>query len=92
MAERIDVAPLREAVKNSGMSMTGIALEVGFSRTMKGRATRTGDMSRLKRALGITPETVTGHKRAPYYNKNISYDLAMKIATIIDVDPIDVGL
>lgn len=75
-----------------------ICRELGWTRNCKPRKPGWkpyvgGDSIRLKRALGIAPHH---DRRYGYTHGNVSsridYDLAVHIARIIGVDPVDVGL
>lgn len=91
-----------------GYTATGLAKECGWVVHNQGRWGKTtqGDSRRVTRALGITPETQRRSKRHPlpegqdpdpqdrvrYFNQNISYEKALKIAEVLGLSPIDVGL
>lgn len=48
----------------------------------------------LKRYLGVEPTYTTKKKvpYGPYFQKTLRYELALRIAHAINVDPVDVGL
>ena len=78
---RVPVEPLAEAMRKSDKSLSQVARDAGYVRTL-------GDITRLRRALGIKAHS----SGRPYTNTTIDYDKALLIAEAIGVDPVDVGL
>lgn len=83
-----DLAPLREAFLRSGLSAADVARALGWTCQAHGRPHADGP--RVKRALGLKPQQngdglVTTRQRC-------SYEMAVRLAAAIGVDPWEVGL
>ena len=74
----VDNDALREAVLRSDMSLSAICRELGWMRV-------TADTNRLRRTLGMS-RTVKG------LQSNLSDECAQRLADILGLDPVDVGL
>lgn len=83
----VPVQPLQDAVIASGMTYGQIALRCGWIRNDRERPT--GDSTRLKRRIGMSPYTTRGKKHTQLFT---SYENAVLIARAINADPIDVGI
>jgi hypothetical protein len=88
--------PIREAVlkaRSQGViSMGSLAYQLGYRRNaIRGDATTyvVGDCAPLKRRLGLQ-----ANRKPPYasWQTEIPYDMAVRIADCIGVDPVDLGL
>jgi hypothetical protein len=82
----VDVAPLREAFEQSGLTLSEVCRRLGWYCPKVNRPSLGPDTARLRRALG------TQHHGRGYVNRRIGYDLAARIAEAIGVDPVEVGL
>lgn len=80
--QRIPVAPLQQAVLDSGLSLSEICRRIGWTKRNGNRTS--GDTSRLQRALGLRRESHS-YARAP--NERISLRNALRIAEAIGIDP-----
>lgn len=78
-------APLREAFERSGKSYAEVALALGWYATVKGR--QRADATRLRRALGASPESNSGKPRVM-----VNAELASRLAEAIGVLPVEIGL
>lgn len=87
--ERVDVAPLRDAVLASGLTLGEIAVRLGWMRRDAKHRHPIGDESRLRRRLGLRPTTSKGKHQTSRY---ITYETAVKIARAAHIDPVDIGL
>lgn len=82
--------PLRRAYLASGIPPSRIAKDMGWTARKKGRhgngrVYRAGDTSRARKALGISPDK--GH-----FNKRMRKDVAARMAELLHLDPVDIGL
>jgi hypothetical protein len=86
---KVEVALLREAFLRSGLTAGDVARVLGWraAGSQRGRA----DSQRVKRYLGITPYPGT-RGYPPRLRERFSYEMAVKLAEAIGVDPVDVGL
>lgn len=97
-AERVPVAPLREAFLRSGMSAKGLAVRLGWTRVgrLNGSSHRKGvigDATRVRTALGL--KQCVKRRGVKVYRSTqttVPYDTALAICRALDADPIDVGL
>jgi hypothetical protein len=85
----VDVAPLREAFEQSGLTLSEVCRRLGWYCSKVKRPGTGPDTSRLRRTLGMQPHSSS---YGPYVNRRIGYDLAARIAEAIGVDPVEVGL
>lgn len=93
--DRVDVAPLRDAVQRSGVSLSELAEDLGMLRPNGTRRSGVGgDATRLARVLGLMPHLSGSGNRSTA--KTISYDQAVAIVRVLGtrcaVDPVDVGV
>lgn len=91
--EWVPNAPIREAVRRAigkgEVNWHELSVRLGWSREHGGYTH--GDTSRLKRRLGIMPNTAArGYER--YYSEYIRYELACAIIRALDLDPVDYGV
>lgn len=91
----VDLAPLREAFEVSGRSAADVARAMGWFCTNKfggrGKPQTVADGPRVRRALGLRPEqTKAGYP--PALRQRCSYEMAVRLAHAIGVDPHEVGL
>lgn len=95
----VDVALLQAAILRSDVSLYRICMELGWTKrdsrsSLPGWSERrAADTTRLRRMVGLAPH----HDRRFGYthgrvSRRINYDTAVRIALIIGVDPVDVGL
>ena len=89
-ADYIDVAPLRAAFLESGLSRGELARLIGWTRRKRGRD-GFGDDRRLANTLGLRPYN-PGHGYPPKVRERIGRGLAARIADVLGLDPVDVGL
>lgn len=88
--EMVPVGPLAAALSATRLSRQEIAFECGYKRKAKSGDTRQiGDESALLRRLGLKPEIKEGRR---WCKTHVSYDVAVRIARALDVDPVDVGI
>lgn len=99
----VPACALREAVLESGESLSAIARRAEFIRRTRpswrtidgelrhGDWVERPDTARLKVALGM--KRGTGRNRTTDPNrKHLTYELALRIAEAANIDPVDVGL
>jgi hypothetical protein len=97
---RIENTELRRAcmraVQEGRATWQGLATEVGLIRNTRSRHGRLyvcGDGTGLRRRLGVVAySTIKYGRRYTAVNMTIDYDLALKLAEAVDLDPVDVGL
>lgn len=94
----IPVDPFREAFEQrrdrDGLTLSRLADELGWYRKRTGQRKNAGQMmadsQRVSRVLGITPfHDGRGHTSV---RTALSYDLAVRLAEALDLDPRDVGI
>jgi hypothetical protein len=94
----VDLRPLREAFLASRLSADEVARRLGWMRFPRRR--RGGkvygphmiaDESRVKRTLGLRVHKC-GRDSKSRLRQSCSYEMALKLAEAIGVDPVDVGL
>ena len=93
--ETVPLQPFREAFKRSGLNAAEVALRMGYVRSR--RVDQTGDATRLLRLLNLVDSSHTIKKGKRYggglkVHDEIRYDLAVRLAEAMDVDPVDVGI
>jgi plasmid maintenance system antidote protein VapI len=78
----IPVSVVREPFERSGMSVLGLAKIVGC------------DESHIARIMGRRIQYVwkNGRRCGPYERKTISYEMAVRIADALGIDPVDLDL
>lgn len=81
-AAKVDNAPLRQAFVDSGLTATEVAERCGW--LQRGNA----DTSRVKRVLGILPESSNGRR---YHRREVGSDTAALVAGALGLDPWEVG-
>lgn len=81
-AAKVDNAPLRQAYEDSALSVTEVAERCGW--LQRG----TADTSRVKRVLGIAPESSNGRR---YFRREVRSDTAALVAGALGLDPWEVG-
>jgi hypothetical protein len=86
VAERVPVAPLREAFLASGLTASEVCYRIGWL-----RGNRRGDTARLQSVLGLRQFT-KNTKGCRATAKRINYPNAVLIARALDLDPVDIGL
>jgi hypothetical protein len=88
----IDITALRDAFKASGKTAADVARGMGWTCKISPRgkpARRVADGPRALRAMGCKPY----HDRnGPRTKRTCSYEMAVRLAEAIGVDPVDVGL
>jgi hypothetical protein len=94
----VDLRPLREAFLASRLSADEVARRLGWMRFPRRRRGgkvygphEEADGSRVKRALGLRAHK-SGQGSMPQLRQSCSYEMALKLAEAIGVDPVDVGL
>lgn len=90
LGERVLVAPIREAFLNSGRTLTEVAIELGWTKTVRGYTS--ADTSRLARKLGIMSFHGGPLDEASAAGRTIRYDDAVRIVRAMDADPVDCGV
>lgn len=82
---------LREAFLASPLSVGEVALSIGWVTQRHGRMS--GDTSRLRRTLGLLPESKRGRNGLPcrYMRSNVDAEIVGLIAEAIGVAPWEVG-
>ncbi len=87
IADRIDVAPFREAFERSDISLRTVAERCGWMRsaTERGRTVRRGDDGRARRVLGMMPD----HGG---YQRQMTYEMAVRLCRAMDLEPVDMGV
>lgn len=96
---KIPLAPLREAFLESGRTASEVARSLGWTRTSYSRNQgghrrgpyRVADSERVRRTLGIIPEN-QGHGYPPKLRERCSYEMAVRLALAIGIDPFEVDL
>lgn len=81
-------APLREAVEACGMTLTEIAVAIGYTQNREGRGGNK-DTTRLRRALGNSPTHGSWRAdgtRATYYQVSIPIEFAERVCEAIGLD------
>lgn len=85
----VDNQPLREALESSTISLCSVARQLGWMNRTTGKP----DATRLQRRLGMKPDRTTKKSGGvKYYNKRVSYEFALQLVEILDIDPVEVGL
>lgn len=95
----IPVGPINQVVeKYRECSYTEIAARLGWEKA-GGRRKGDGDVTRLKRALGLSPvfygrkkKKADGTAYTPICHKNIDADLASRILEAAGIDPQEAGV
>jgi len=77
----VPVAPLRQALLDSGVTTSELARRLGWVRP---------DTVRVARQLGILPN-IDGTGRS-YTRETTSYERALEICEALGIDPVDVDL
>lgn len=92
----VAVEPLRErflALQASGqITAKGLARELGWYRRASRSSPRQSivpDGQRARRALGVSAQFIRG---SHFYRRHINRELAMRLCTILGLDPWEVGL
>lgn len=90
-----------ELVESGQTSWNVIAKRMGWTRTMNRKdrpnPSREGDVARLKRTLGLLQHTVTRRHgssvyRYHYTQRNVMPETAARLATALEMDPVDAGI
>jgi hypothetical protein len=87
-------APLRAAMERrlgEGVTIAEIALAAGFTVTKRGRVV-SGDGRRLKRVMGTSESYDSKNPGRTYYAEAVRYEMAVHLALILGVDPVEVGV
>lgn len=91
--DRVTVAPLAEAFQRSGLTLGYVCRHLGWTRPYPDYPNGgKPDTTRLARALGLAPMWNPRTRRFDILAQGVNYDLAVRIADAIGVDPVDVGL
>lgn len=85
---RVPRAPFVEAYERSGLPPSEVAKRLGWINSGTGM----GDSTRVLRALGLRPDSAHGYKSFRPRHGYLSYDLGVRLARALDVDPVDVGV
>ena len=87
---RVPREPFIEAYERSGLPANEVALRIGMTRKRRGRAE--GDSTSLLRLLGLAPDVSRGYRSFRPRDGDIDYDLGVRLARALDVDPVDLGV
>jgi hypothetical protein len=90
----VDVVPLREAFVASGLTGGEVAQRLGWTKPhwrYPTTARPVGDQSRVKRVLGLRQYN-PGQGYPSRYRERMTYDMAVRMAEALNVDPFEVGL
>ncbi len=96
MPDRVPLAPFREAFERSGITAHELAFRMGYMRR-NSKEPRHADTTRALRVLNLRPSTAStkGGKYYPGHFKfddSVPYDVAVRLAKALSVDPVDVGI
>lgn len=83
-ADLVEVAPIREAFLRSGMTLSALALKVGWTRE-RGKP----DTSRVGRQLGLMVALNRGRVEL---RQRVHYDVAVLFVRAMDLYPVDFDL
>jgi len=85
--ELVSNAPLREAFENSGMRAYDLAIAIDWRKGPK----RKPDTQRVQRVLGLAPYYNSYNSRKAFA-KSLTIDNAIKIGSVLNLDPVDIGV
>lgn len=80
----VDIVPLREAFERSGLTITQVAVRLGWT-----RANGSADGTRVAKTLGIAPTYSHGYR---YFQQTTSYELGVALCRALEAWPVDVGV
>ncbi len=96
MSDRVPLAPFREAFERSGLTANELAFRMGYMRA-NSTEPKHADSSRIQRLLNLRPGTASTKNGKYYpahfkYNDTLPYELAVRLAEALGVDPWEVGV